>query len=487
MDYVDDARAILRKMEKNGIGLKRAVFYSAYALYYEKKKKFEDAERMYHLGAQNLAEPAGDLRKSYEQFLHRMMVVQKRKANQATSKGGNSTSKRIPSHPGKTKAGQNYKINQGESSQVSHCNTKCENQRLHIEHTNSSEGCSVFAEGGSNGSTKHIETTKRSDSFPNLNEVSSCSARLLDHQGSTDMDLVRPSPSSTDDTVVVKFVGSAIVGKSEAEDACHHGLVDPTINMKEAMNAISCMFREPLESDPIVRRSHRSKPKANQQSSKFEIYVDDNTEGPSSRYQKSETDNKLQKVTQFQKPFVGGFKILADDDDSEDECGDGYSAESNIQSKPTGLVFSRPTEQTSKRCNEPNNTITGLREDTVVHRFVGSTVQGVPEVENACHHGLVDPTINLKEAMDDINSMFGKPLDYAKVRKQSKRSNSFAHEPSNLGFSILADDDIENDAKGKALSRVPCSLDDGHLFEPTIFTKEAMADINEMFGKPLDF
>lgn len=52
MDYVEDARVILRKMEKNHIGLKRAMFYSAYALYYEKQKKFEEAESMYCLGVQ---------------------------------------------------------------------------------------------------------------------------------------------------------------------------------------------------------------------------------------------------------------------------------------------------------------------------------------------------------------------------------------------------------------------------------------------------
>ena len=56
-----------------------------------------------------------------------------------------------------------------------------------------------------------------------------------------------------DDTVVVKFVDTAIVGKSEAEDACHHGLVEPTINMKEAMNAINSMFSEPLETAPVGR------------------------------------------------------------------------------------------------------------------------------------------------------------------------------------------------------------------------------------------
>lgn len=52
MDYVDDPKAVLRSMEMNRIGMKNALFYQAYALYYEKMKKFEAAEKMYHLGVQ---------------------------------------------------------------------------------------------------------------------------------------------------------------------------------------------------------------------------------------------------------------------------------------------------------------------------------------------------------------------------------------------------------------------------------------------------
>jgi len=37
-------------MEVNHIGTKQSLFYQAYALYYEKIKKFEEAEKMYHLG-----------------------------------------------------------------------------------------------------------------------------------------------------------------------------------------------------------------------------------------------------------------------------------------------------------------------------------------------------------------------------------------------------------------------------------------------------
>lgn len=52
MDFVEEQKAVLKTMEKNRIGLKKSLFYQAYALYYEKVKKFEAAEKIYHLGVQ---------------------------------------------------------------------------------------------------------------------------------------------------------------------------------------------------------------------------------------------------------------------------------------------------------------------------------------------------------------------------------------------------------------------------------------------------
>lgn len=51
MDFVDDPSALLRTMGVNYVGIKRCQFYQAYALYYEKNKKYDEAEKMYHLGA----------------------------------------------------------------------------------------------------------------------------------------------------------------------------------------------------------------------------------------------------------------------------------------------------------------------------------------------------------------------------------------------------------------------------------------------------
>jgi len=79
MDYVADAKPLLKKMERNRIGLKRASFYMAYALYYEKHKRFSDADKMYNLGIQNLAEPISELHKAHEQFILRMESYKRRK------------------------------------------------------------------------------------------------------------------------------------------------------------------------------------------------------------------------------------------------------------------------------------------------------------------------------------------------------------------------------------------------------------------------
>jgi hypothetical protein len=56
-------------------------------------------------------------------------------------------------------------------------------------------------------------------------------------------------------------------------------------------------------------------------------------------------------------------------------------------------------------------------EDTmIIRKFVDSAIVGT-EVEDACHHGLVDPTINTKEAMAEINNMFGKPLHFRTTKR----------------------------------------------------------------------
>ncbi|TVU27183.1 hypothetical protein EJB05_29776, partial [Eragrostis curvula] len=609
MDYVKDAKPLLKKMEQRGIGLKRASFYMAYALYYEKNRRFESAEKMYRLGIQNwvltgtsnsLAEPIGELHKAHEQFVHRMELHKRRKElkeKMSSKTGSNATS---------------TQQTEGES-----INCKVQKSST-MQKSGSSSNPSLGCYPPSGPPKVSMLSRGMSEVYKNLSRCNS------------------------DDTVVVRFVGSALVGRSETEDACHHGLVEPTINTKEAMVAINSMFLEPLEPETMLkRRSKHEKTNYNQQTSTFDIFVDEDKpdgndpnsvhnnammqghpkfsrqtrgfeifvdeDSPNGNNQSAAQDRNSEKEnmklnqktgrleilvdeneangnvkngmcheskrpprplcdssrqqgkSEFQKPFVGGFAILPDDEDEQCEnmkvnqgasgfeiFVDEHEAKGNVQngmrhknnkSCPRPLRdssiqqgnsdFQKPfvggfiilPDDEDERCENSSSNmqpthdksillcseqddletryhegshpvISGLREDTVIHRFVGSTVVGEPKVENACHHGLVDPTVNLKEAMNDINSMFGKPLNFkgekANNRKNNAPSNKIAAPVS--GFSILADDDLKEKPTGKANRSSSCKSDaENGLFEPTITTRDVMAEINDMFGMPLDF
>ncbi|KAJ0102975.1 hypothetical protein Patl1_06657 [Pistacia atlantica] len=161
---------------------------------------------------------------------------------------------------------------------------------------------------------------------------------------------------------------------------------------------------------------------------------------------------------------------------------------SSSSSHVSGFVFPCPKDLPSESSDEQDaggSPRVKLREDTVVHRFVGSTILDEPEVENVCHHGLVDPTINLKEAMADIDNMFGKPIDFVRAKRPKKQEKEPVKNQDAGGFLILADDDLEPQRQAPPKSSKKKS--DCDLFEPTMFTKEAMDDINKMFGMPLDF
>lgn len=410
MDFVDDPITLLRTMEVNQIGTKRCQFYQAYALYYEKSKKYEEAEKMYHMGVKNLADPVDELQKSYEQFLQRMKRKNKKK--------------------------------------IQHQEMRAARRPL---------------------STNSIASSVNKD----LADDRRVKAKTDENRRFRGDDTV----------VVVKFVDTAMDGKSEAEDACHHGLVDPTINMKEAMNAINSMFSEPLETVAMARKSHKNNSKENRgTNNNFEVFVDENLDNGI----KPSDSLSLQHITEASKPHQESLQIYIDDE--------GHSEGSTSSaSKVNGFVFPRPKDVPSKKSSvtdASSSRNSKFREDTVVCRFVGSAISDEPEVENVCHHGLVDPTINMKEAMNDINNMFGKPMDFIRKNRSLKQEKA----PSNNsgkefgGFTILADDadDLEQ-KQDPPLSKSLGKSKESDLFEPTLHTKEAMDDINKMFNMPLDF
>ncbi|KAL9163790.1 hypothetical protein ABFS82_06G064400 [Erythranthe guttata] len=440
MDFVDDPKEVLRTMEMNKIGMKKSLFYQAYALYYEKTKKFDAAEKIYHLGVQNLAEPADELQKSYEQFLHRI---------------------------------KRHKI-----------------KRVQVGETN-------------RGSLNHDNRmAANSSNIGLLNDQLLRKAVVTDSNGvDVKVEKEKNGKSCSDDTVVVKFVDTAIVGKSKTEDARHHGLVEPTINTKEAMNAINSMFQQPLEPS-IARRTSKNQSKTGKLKNECKIFMDETTE----------TSSKDLPIAGDNPPSDEAFEIYVDGEETN-----GAS------------VFARPNDQECLKDSNPRKTNQGgFRDDTVVYRFVGSTISDEPEVENVWHHGLVDPTVNLKEAMKDINSMFGKPIEFtrksrAKKSEKAPVSNNFGDflilpddEPNNekaedenpiefakkcspkkrdqgpnvkknnhAEFLIFPDDELENQQDSSLPSSSTGKGSD--LFEQTICTKEAMNEINKLFAMPMDF
>lgn len=348
----------------------------------------------------------------------------------------------------------------------------------------------------------------------------------------------------SDDTVVVRFVDTAIVGKSNAEDARHHGLVEPTINTKEAMNAINSMFREPLEPSISDRtRRNKSSVSSNMESG-FRVFTDESLESQ----QNSSEVPSLPQLTppDTNQPLGESFEIYVDGEETVDVKE--KVNEKGIPAQDTNpmngsnnhaSVFARPNDHPSafKDPNPRRAIPAGLREDTVVYRFVGSTISDEPEVENVWHHGLVEPTINLKEAMQDINSMFGKPIEFTRKRRPRKHVESPEVKDHSGGFLILPDDDEPDDTKADAANdffRKPLNMaskynpdqsrnnvsdemnnpsgsgililsddeldnqeesslpssstrNDSDLFEQTVCTKEAMAEINKLFTMPMEF
>ncbi|GMH15415.1 hypothetical protein Nepgr_017256 [Nepenthes gracilis] len=508
MDYVDDPRAVLRTMEREGIGTKRSLFYQAYALYYEKMKKFEDAEKMYRLGAQNLAEPLNELQKSYEQFLQRMVRHRKKKIQDAVE----ITAKRplsewsISQHSCSSR-GNNVNSCKVDSGAVASCTKeslpvinpknltigsekilgKSYESQIPLHETECPGALQIF----SNGISGDPSTTKQvMDHNSNQSQ--------LKEPGDLETKLDEPSMLQRVDSVILKFVDTAIVGKSEAEDACHHGLVDPTINTKEAMNAINNMFREPLELT-FVGRPPRCQPKASQNpSSGFEVFIDENMDNVV-----ISADPRELSHTKMSCPLPQPIDVFIDDDGhNEVQVKTNYkidlepsefheSTEGYPLSSPQvyDSMFLRPKDHQLESSGDLNiePSKANIQEDTVVCRFVASAISDEPEVENICHHGLVDPTVNLREAMDDINSMFGKPIDFVRTTRKKKQGLTAPLGKSHQGgFSILNDDDLVCQ-QGQLLPSSSGREDRCDLLEPTVFTKEAMDDINKMFAMPFNF
>lgn len=498
MDYVHDPKVVLKTMESNHIGMKKSLFYQAYALYYEKIKNFEAAEKMYHLGVQRLAEPLDELHKSYELFLHRM---EQRKNKRIQRQEGKN---KICSLGAKNITLKNNEIRENnENLSGNEDNPVISRDQLpnaRSKHLNMKSEVAT-----SQDSRRESQMNETTHGVPTLQKELSGDLSRKIYVGDT-IETDRCRKFTGEDTVVIKFVGNAIVGKSDVEDARHHGLVEPTINTKEAIHAINSMFREPLEPSLAGKHSRKNQPKVDHRSNNgFEVFIDQNTDSAvGSSHQALENGSTVPQSTRVetQEPMKKPFQIYIDDDDINDVIEGVHELDKLDMNYPNnltgctiedgivkGFVFPSPTDITSEYSRDPDveRPPQGRlhREDTVVYKFVGSTISEESAVENVCHHGLVEPTINLKEAMDDINSMFGRPIEFTRKSKLKKQGLAPKMERAGSRFMILPDDDPHHQPK----SSLPTSSSkrDNDLFEKTVCTKEAMDEINKMFVMPLDF
>ncbi|XP_051138482.1 uncharacterized protein LOC127256490 isoform X2 [Andrographis paniculata] len=521
LDFVDDPKAVLRTMEMNRIGMKKSLFYQAYALYYEKIKKFDAAERIYHMGVQNLAEPADELQKSYEQFLHRM---QRHKNKRAQARLSNRRALNCKPEQVARSCNKEYvPETQAKFADI-------ENEKVPVKEANQ----------------RPMEA--KSGYIGILNDQLVKKAHVSDSVNEEEEKQEEDTKGCSEDTVFVKLVDSAIIGKSNAEDARHHGLVEPTINTREAMNVINSMFQQPLEPS-IGGRARRSQSKTgNNSNTGFKVYSDESTETKSVVTDHASLKNPSNPTYErdVAQPLDRPFAIYVDSEEINDqeECTkkgvQGQKSSNPSTSSVQGehaSVFARPNDirsECSRATNPRRSHQAGLWEDTVVSRFVGSTILEEPEVENVWHHGLVEPTINFKEAMNDINSMFGKPIEYARKGRSKKHNrvpdvkNNCADfmilpddEPQTIqrkddinnkslipqgfttkhgsldqdkapndmvndrsGFLIFPDDEFDN-PQGKSFTS-SSTRKESDLFEQTMCTKEAIDEINKMFAMPME-
>ncbi|KAL9262815.1 hypothetical protein AKJ16_DCAP23544 [Drosera capensis] len=321
---------------------------------------------------------------------------------------------------------------------------------------------------------------------------------LLDNKAESDAGFHKPSMLYIDDTVVMKFVSTDTFGTGEAESYCHQGLLEPTVTTTEAMDVVHGMFQEPLVPSLPARKHSRSHSKVGR-SKRSELVVSTD-ENVVDRVQSAIPQlNQVKLPKSHQEPFTiyihgegtDGDKVKVNDEDNFElnEFIESLDASPLTSQSAVSFVFPRPIDHPSESTSSGSMeklSKTKFHEDTVVCKFVGAAISDEPEVENICHHGLVEPTVNLKEAMEDINNMFGKPIDFVGIGRKKKGKATPAGRSHPEVFSILCDDDLDT----QQVDPFPSSSyrDDGQdMFEPTVCMKEAMGEINKMFSMPMDF
>ncbi|MCO5575232.1 hypothetical protein L7F22_029031 [Adiantum nelumboides] len=256
-DCSPDPLQIMAELDERGIGQTHALFYEAYATCLEAKRRFGDANNVYKRGLASQAQPTEKLINSYTIFRERMDTRKKRKQEQVEQHARKSCSaaeQALPRH------------NDLDDNRIKHMEA-CQGgaelaTRSHLIAKNlyKDEGVDIsFEELRLSSACKNITSSREpylANTASTLKPVSSQRICKLD------------SGSFGDETIQINnFAAEVVTGKEkDVEDARHHGLVDPTINTKEALQDILSMFCKPLDfakrekSKPTKRVDYKSVP-----------------------------------------------------------------------------------------------------------------------------------------------------------------------------------------------------------------------------------
>lgn len=476
LEFVPNRREALLAMENNQIGLKHALYYQAYALHYEKLKKFPEADAMFRLGIQRFANPTENLHKSYGAFLERMASRNRRKLKSLRARA-ELRSENI--HSEHTHFVVNADVSIKEVGNEMEVYPKGEYQF----EANSSLNHLLEICNNVEKSSPTWNSIAESASHPELDEG--------DHSASS-----FPSTSCSEDTITVrKFVDSAVCYAEKVEDAYHHGLVEPTINTKEAMADINDMFGKPLNFERSIIGNQLWRRKTNKPVENFQVLVDEDLKESGSTEQcllpdtsvghisispfskdlqifvdedlMHSSSKEVQSITNSCKNFapVNGLQILADNSVNENQnviFMQRNTGENGELSTAAEIFHDRLTTEVKWDKNmshverkksygqlgnaeEVSMQSQFSGEDTIaIRKFVDSAIDGgSKELEVACHHGLVDPTINTKEAMEEINNMFWKPLEFDKLKERTRPPRVEIVKQPTETFQIFADENLE--------------------------------------------
>ncbi|KAH9309259.1 hypothetical protein KI387_037170, partial [Taxus chinensis] len=485
LEFVPNRGEVLSIMERNKIGLKHALYYQAYALHYEKLKNFSDAEAMYKLGIQRLAEPAESLKQSFDRFFQRMAHHNKRKLKLRQAKAI------LPSEGIQSKGSEFDRF-------ASHAELGIKGDKNKMESYSKDGTFSTYSEKSTADDQTCDEYALRSESlFSGANLLSIEDGHLnegkLSSEGEHNVRLLGTVVGSAPCPVYNSCHQDKIGIEGSLHCACvekvhntnHCGLVDPTNNTMEVNLGVNHI-------DESIRKNPSQGINGTKPAVKiFQIFPDENLEDQALNRQLSMqrndspvlADQKEGGLASAEKKDshvqadnrsgelvpVKGFEILADDSfkKSQDHTSqDERTASSLVKSfKEPSRIEDREQNndygaqnndygaleeiKTHKQFGEGSDSITCLppkvcTEETVfIRKFVDSTIVGdTHEVEDAYHHGLIEPTINTKEAMADINNMFGKPLNFENPKSvnQARRMQT-SKQPVNV-FQVFVDEDL---------------------------------------------